>query len=145
MKEPQQTLKNHARLHPPYHFFLAPVLVFHLIWTVVRAVHDPDGNHLEAVLLALALFVMGALVRFNPLRAQDRLIRLEERLRFERVLGADLAQKASSLTPGQVVALRFAPDAELPSLIPQILSGQLTKPADIKKAIVNWRGDYFRV
>jgi hypothetical protein len=88
---------------------------------------------------------MGTLVRTNPLRAQDRLIRLEENLRFQRVLSAELAQQAASLEPLQLVALRFASDDELEHLVREVLAGRLTKSSEIKKAITNWRPDYFRV
>jgi hypothetical protein len=84
-------------------------------------------------------------VRINPLKAQDRLIRLEEQLRYQRVLSADLAAQASTLPVGKIVALRFAPDEELPGLVTQVLDGKLNTSKEIKQAIKNWRGDYFRV
>jgi len=84
-------------------------------------------------------------VRTNSLRVQDRLIRLEERLRYQQLLPADMLQQVYSFSPGQVCALRFASDEELQPLASQVVSGQLTKPRDIKRAIKSWRADTFRV
>jgi hypothetical protein len=89
--------------------------------------------------------VLTFLVRINPLRAQDRVIRLEERLRLREVLPADLARRAGTLTGGQLVALRFAPDEELEGLVREVLEGRLRKSSEIKRAIKNWRADLLRV
>lgn len=86
-----------------------------------------------------------SLVRTNALRVQDRLIRLEEQLRCQRILPADLAQQTGGLRVGQYIALRFASDEEVEGLVAEIVAGRLTKPADIKRAIKNWRADHFRV
>jgi hypothetical protein len=145
MPENSQTYATHVRRHPPYHFFLLPAVTINLavaIWRLVVAMSWESGQHLlVAVILVVVLF----LIRANPLRAQDRTIRLEEQLRYERVLPKELALRARSLRVGQIVALRFAPDEELPGLIEQILAGRLTKSKEIKQAIRNWRGDYYRV
>jgi hypothetical protein len=106
---------------------------------------EPTFDHAEQLLLSIGLLLMMLLVRVNPLKAQDRVIRLEERLRYQRVLPADLADKASALPARFIVALRFASDEELPGLIKQVLDGGVTKPREVKKAIKNWRVDYFRV
>ena len=140
-----QTLKNHVRFHPPFHYILTPILLLHFAWRVRALINDPGVGTAESVMLAFGLVVMGVLSRTNALKAQDRLIRLEEQLRYSRVLPATLAAKASALPVPQIVALRFAPDEELAVLVDQVISGQLVKPADIKKAIKNWRGDYYRV
>ncbi len=145
MNEITQNLKNHSRVHAPYHYVLAPIVLFHFIWSTIQAIRTPTWERHEILLLSIGLLVMTALVRTNSLKVQDRLIRLEERLRWKQVLSPDLAAQAEGLAPGQTVALRFASDGELPTLVPQILSGELGKPGDIKKAIVNWRGDHFRV
>jgi hypothetical protein len=106
---------------------------------------EPNFDHAEQLFLSIGLLVMMLLVRINPLKAQDRLIRLEEGLRYQRVLPADLAAKAGGLPARFIVALRFASDEELAGLVKQVLDGKLTKPREVKKAIRNWRGDYFRV
>ena len=145
MAEHPQQYSNHARVHAPFHYVLSPLLLIHLVWAVTRLVQIPDWDRAEAVLLAVALFVMAFLVRTNALKVQDRLIRLEERLRYERVLPSPLATQAMGLTESQIVALRFASDAELAERVAEVLNGRLTKPADIKKSIRTWRPDTFRV
>ena len=146
MVQTGQSLATHTRWHPPFHFFLAPVLLIHLIWSGKRAWSAPGWETAEGLLLAVALVVMGFLTRTNPLKAQDRLIRLEEHLRYQRTLPSDLAAQAiKGLDEGQIVALRFASDAELADLVRKVLAGNPGKQAEIKKAIKIWRGDYFRV
>jgi hypothetical protein len=140
-----QSYENHTRWHAPFHFFLAPVLVTNVIVAIVQLVRDPGLDRAWWLVVSIALVVMAALVRVNPLRAQDRLIRLEESLRYYQVLPEELAQRAASLTTAQTVALRFAPDEELEGLVREVLEGRLTKPGDIKRAIKGWRADTLRV
>jgi len=140
-----QTYANHARLHPPFHFFLAPGSAVLLVLTVVNVVRH--YRQLEAWILLLmgALFFLAVfLIRLNPLRAQDRLIRLEERLRLQALLSADLRPRIDDLTESQFIALRFASDGELPALVAKVLAANM-QSKDIKKAIVTWRADTFRV
>ena len=145
MAEPKQTYATHTRWHPPFHFVLTPILLIHFLFTAYQLYKAPDLAHAEAVLLAVGLIVMALLTRINPLKAQDRLIRLEEQLRYQRVLPAALAARASAMPVRFIVALRFAPDEELPGLVQHVLDQKFEKPAEIKQAIKNWRGDYFRV
>jgi hypothetical protein len=145
MPQNSQTYATHVRRHPIYHFFLLPAVTVNLaiaIWRFAIAMSWESGQHL---LVAVILVVAAVLIRVNPLRAQDRSIRLEEKLRYERVLPKELALRAGGLRVAQIVALRFASDEELPGLIEQILAGRLTKSKEIKQAIKNWRGDYDRV
>lgn len=141
----QQTFANHTRFHPPFHFFLAPGAIVLLVLAIVNVVRH--SGQLEAwmlLLMSVLFFVALFLIRVNPLRAQDRVIRLEERMRLEALLAADLASRIPELTESQLIALRFASDAELPFLVPRVLATKM--PAkDIKKAIVTWRADTFRV
>ena len=145
MADIPQTYDNHTRWHAPFHFFLAPVLLTNVIVAIVQLVRDPGLDRAWWLVVSIALVVMAALVRVNPLRAQDRLIRLEESLRYYQVLPEELAQRAASLTTAQTVALRFAPDEELEGLVREVLEGRLTKPGDIKRAIKGWRADTLRV
>ena len=145
MPETTQDYSNHVRWHAPFHFVLLPILLLHLIWCVVRVFMAPGFESVEALLLAIGLAVMGTLARTNALRAQDRVIRLEERLRFQRLLPADLAAKAGALPAGFIVALRFASDEELPDLARQAVDQKFAKPRELKRAIKHWRGDYLRV
>ncbi len=97
------------------------------------------------ILLAVAFIAMNVAARVQALRAQDRVIRLEESLRYQRVLSADLAIQAEQLPTGSKIALRFAPDEELPELVQKAINGEFATSKDIKLAIKNWRGDYLRV
>jgi hypothetical protein len=106
---------------------------------------SPGFESAEALMLAIGFLLMAFLTRINPLRAQDRVIRLEEQLRYQRLLPADLAAKAGALPVGFIVALRFASDEELAGLARQAVDRKFAKPAELKRAIKNWRGDYARV
>ena len=145
MAESPQSYENHTRWHAPFHFFLAPVLLTNVIVAVVQLIRDPGLDRGWWLVVSIALVVLAALVRMNPLRAQDRLIRLEESLRYYQLLPEDLARRASSLTTAQTVALRFASDEELEGLVREVLEGRLTKPDEIKRAVKNWRPDTLRV
>ncbi len=145
MAEPPQSYENHTRWHAPYHFFVAPVLLTNVVICVVQLVRDPGLERGWSLVVSLALLVLGALVRLYPLKAQDRIIRLEESLRYYQLLPEELAQRAASLTSAQTVALRFAPDEELEGLVREVLEGRLTKPGEIKRAVKNWRADTLRV
>jgi len=124
---------------------VVPVMVINFIWSVVQFVMTPGWESGRWAVVSLALLVLMFLVRLNPLKAQDRIIRLEEKLRYQRVLSPALLEQTSILRPGQVVALRFAPDDELEELVNGVLAGRLTNPAQIKQAIRNWHSDTFRV
>ena len=145
MAENNQNYSNHTRRHPLFHFVLVPILIIHLVWSFARFIEEPSPAAAEALLLSIGLVVMMNLVRIYPLKAQDRLIRLEEELRFHRVLPAGLAPQASALPVRFLVALRFASDEELPELVRKVLDGKFEKPRDVKRAIKNWRADYLRV
>jgi hypothetical protein len=144
-----QTLKTHVRLDPPFHFFLMPVAagtlvleIYHLIRAIVKG-----GFHFSLawhVVVALAFVVLVLKCRLYPLKAQDRVIRLEERLRLTTLCAEPLRSRIGELTEGQLVALRFASDDEVAALAGRALSEKM-RSADIKKAIRNWRPDYFRV
>lgn len=145
MAESPQTYENHTRWHAPYHFFVAPVLLTNVVVAVVQLVRDPGLDRGWWLVVSLALLGLAALVRVNPLRVQDRLIRLEESLRYYQLLPEDLASRAAALTPAQTVALRFASDEELEGLVREVLEGRLNKPGEIKRAIKHWRADTLRV
>jgi uncharacterized protein DUF6526 len=140
-----QTYANHTRTHPPFHFFLMPATLALLVMTVINVIRRPDP--LESWILLLIgimapVFVL--LIRINPLKVQDRLIRLEERQRYEILLSAALKARLGELTESQIVALRFASDSELPGLVEKTINSKMAGK-DIKKAIVTWRADLFRV
>ena len=141
----KQTYKNHVRWHAPHHFILTPILLINFVYAIVRLVQEPTIDRAEFLLLTIGLVVAGVLIRINALRVQDRLIRLEEKLRYEKLLPADLIAQTNNLSRGQVNALRFASDAELSTLVQKTLNGELQKPDEIKRAVTDWRGDYLRV
>jgi hypothetical protein len=140
-----QTFASHTRWHPPFHFFVVPVLLINIIWSIVLFVKAPGWNSGWWIVVSLALLVMATLVRLNSLKVQDRLIRLEERLRYQQILSPTLVQQAMTLEPGQMVALRFAGDDELEELVGAALAGKFSKNSEIKRAIKHWRADTFRV
>ncbi len=145
MADTQQSYANHTRWHPAFHFFVVPVMLINFVWAIVDFVKNPGANQGWWIVVSAALVGLTLIARTNALKAQDRIIRLEERLRYHQVLPAELAKQCGSLTIRSVIALRFASDEELEGLVREVLGGRLTKSAEIKKAIKNWRGDTFRV
>lgn len=145
MANQSQTLATHRRWIPLWHFFAIPVLVANVVVVAISFARDPRFINGWALVVAIALLIGILLSRTMPLRAQDRIIRLEERSRLERVLPADLRGRVGELTPSQLVAIRFAPDDEVPELTRRALSGELKSQGDIKRAIRNWRSDHLRV
>lgn len=141
----EQNFSNHTRFVPVFHFFAIPVFVINFVWSLYR--FWKLGLSFEGVfgvLLAAALVVLVFEARLFPLAVQDRLIRLEEQLRYGRILPEELRWRADELTVGQVVSLRFASDEELPQLMRKVLDDKLTGRKAIKQQIKNWRGDYLR-
>ena len=145
MADVPQSYENHARYHAPFHYFVAPVLLTNVVVAVVQLARDPNLDRGWWLVVSIALLVLAALVRLNPLKVQDRVIRLEESLRYYQVLPEELATRAARLTTAQTVALRFASDEELEGLVREVLEGRLNKPDEIKSAVKNWRADTFRV
>lgn len=142
----EQNLKNHARFVPWYHFFVLPVLLINFalqLYGSVKSAFTPP-LHFFSVLVAAALFLGALYGRLFALAVQDRLIRLEERLRYEKVLPEELRWRADELTKDQFISLRFASDDELPALIKKVLDEKVTNRKAIKQFIKNWRADYLR-
>ena len=144
MAERVQNYKNHPRLLPAFHFFVLPVLLLNVLNEVRRAWHNPSEGALFIVVVAAALFTLAFLSRTQALTVQDRVIRLEMRLRLRQILPPELQARIQDLTHRQLVALRFASDAELPVLVREILDGKLTTGKEIKLRVKNWQGDWLR-
>jgi hypothetical protein len=141
----EQDFANHTKFFPPFHFFVIPVMGINFIWTCYRWYATGFSWYGgEQVLLALGLFVGFGISRGMTLKVQDRVIRLEERLRYERVLPADLKARAADLEIGQIISLRFASDAELPTVMRKVLDDKITQRKAIKQMIKTWRPDYLR-
>jgi hypothetical protein len=141
----EQNLANHGRFFPPFHFFVIPVMAINFFWAGYRwyaTGFSWDGA--ERVLLALGLFVGFGIARGMVLKVQDRVIRLEERLRYDRVLPADMKPRIGEFTVEQLISLRFASDAELPALARKVLDEKMTERKAIKQMVKTWRPDYLR-
>jgi uncharacterized protein DUF6526 len=138
----QQSFANHARYDPLFHFFMLPVALLLLLWSIAHAIRHFSHEALAWVLAAILIFLVIFKARMYALKVQDRVIRLEERLRLANLLSS--GSPLPALTEGQWIALRFASDAECPGLAEKAVAGNLTAK-QIKEAIQSWRGDYFRV
>ncbi len=139
-----QNFSNHTRLDPPFHFFILPVFAISVIITLVHLATHPGLHSAWVVIFMLAAMAAVFKIRLYALKLQDRVIRLEERLRLAILLDKPLRARIGELSESQLVALRFASDAELPALAEKALSDKLSNK-DIKKGIVQWRPDYWRV
>jgi hypothetical protein len=140
-----QSAASHARTIPVFHLFALPVLIINIGVAVTAVWRTPSLTSGWALLVAAAMFIGVLMGRVQALTAQDRVIRLEETLRLQRVLPAAQHADIAALTRYQFVALRFASDEELPELVRRVRAGEFAKPVDIKKAIRNWRPDHLRV
>ena len=139
-----QNFSNHTRYDPLFHFFILPVFAITLIATIVHLVRRPGLCSAWMVVFMLAAIFALFKVRLYALKVQDRVIRLEERLRLTAVLDASLRPRIGELAEAQLIALRFASDAELPALAARALNEKLAA-AEIKKSIQHWRTDEWRV
>ena len=139
-----QNFSNHIRYDPLFHFFILPVFAITLIATIVHLVRRPGLCSAWMVVFMLAAIFALFKVRLYSLKVQDRVIRLEERLRLTAVLDASLRPRIGELAEAQLIALRFASDAELPALAARALNEKLAA-AEIKKSIQHWRTDEWRV
>jgi hypothetical protein len=139
-----QNFENHAKTVPAFHFFVLPVLLFNLVWSIVRAVRSFSAATVISAVVALALLLLAFFARMFALAVQDRLIRLEMRLRLQQLLPQELRPRIPDFSIDQLVSLRFASDPELPGLARKVLDEKLTERKAIKKLIQNWQGDYLR-
>ena len=141
MSQRAQSFENHAKLVPAYHGAATLLLLVPTLWFAYRAATDFSVDALMFVLfcggvVTAALFALGV---------QDRVIRLEERMRLERLLPEDLQSRVGDLTTDQLIGLRFAPDEELPGLTRSVLDGSLSDRTSIKQAVKNWHADHQRI
>lgn len=144
MPEPQ-SFRKHARLVPLYHYLTAPLTLIVLSWSIARLVRLPSADHLVLVLMALGLTLAAYWARTFALGVQDRVIRLEERLRMERVMGGDLRARIGDFTTEQLIGLRFASDEELGELGERVLADGITDRRSIKAMVRSWRPDHQRI
>jgi len=139
-----QSFKNHVKFVPVFHFFVVPVLLFNVGWAIYRVIHAPSANVVVALIVAIALLLAALYGRMFALAVQDRLIRLEMQLRLQGLLPANLRPRIPEFTVNQLVALRFASDAEMPGLAGKVLAENLQDRKTIKQMIQNWQADELR-
>lgn len=144
MSEPTQNLRNHARYYPMWHYFVFPVLAINVLVTLWQLVRMPSLFTLWAAVVSIAIMLAVFASRVMALTVQNRVIRLEERLRLARILPAELQPRIEDLTVGQLVALRFAADDEVAGLVKKVSDGVLKTNQEIKAAIGKWRADHIR-
>ncbi len=141
----EQNYSNHVRWVPTFHFFVMPVLLLNLGWSIYRIINPGfSWDALIRLLTAVALVLLMFNARLFALSVQDRVIRIEERQRMARLLPDDLKPRIGEFTPKQLVALRFAGDEELPALARKVLNDKLTDGKTIKQMVKNWRADFLR-
>lgn len=139
-----QTYANHARYLPLFHFVASPITALYFIHSFLYALQDPHVVHFVEALYAFAIFAGVLASRIMALSVQNRVIRLEMRLRLKEILPPALVARIPELRVKQLVALRFAGDAEMPGLVQRTLNGEFAKPKEIKAAITDWQPDYLR-
>jgi hypothetical protein len=139
-----QSFENHARLVPAYHLVAFPLFAINFFFTLYQAVTSFSWANLVALGVAVALILLFFVARVMALTVQDRVIRLEETLRMRALLPPDLQARIGELSVKQIVALRFAGDAELPDLTRQVLDGNIRDQKAIKRMVRQWRADYQR-
>ncbi len=141
----EQDYKSHRQYVPLFHFVVVPILLINVGVEIARLIDNQSAPQLWNVVVALALGLLPFAVRGMALKAQDRVIRLEERQRLASLMPSEHHEKIKDLTPGQLVALRFASDEEAPDLAQRTMTGEFKSQNDIKKAVKNWRADTHRV
>jgi len=145
MSQLDQNFKNHAKMVPAYHYLMTPMLVLPSLYLGYGVVDDFSRAGLAVFILSVGVVFAAFFARWFALGVQDRVIRLEEQLRMERLLPAELKQRIPEVTTEQMIALRFAPDEELPGLVFKALSERISDRKTLKQAINNWRADHQRI
>ena len=147
MQQPaaEQSYANHVRKIPPLYWAASAAIAADILWTLWLLVRMPSVGTAVGFATAVALGLTIYYARVNALTVQNRVIRLEERLRLERLLPEELRPRIAELSVRQLVALRFASDAELPDLARQALDGPIADPDEIKRKVRSWRADWLRV
>ena len=139
-----QNYASHTRWLPLWHFIAAPITLAYFINAVVQVFRHPERAIVIQAIFAFGVFAGVFASRLMAVTVQDRLIRLEMRLRLKEVLPAALFSRFDELNIRQLVALRFASNAEMPALVERVLKGELVKEKAIKQAVRDWQGDYLR-
>jgi hypothetical protein len=136
-----QNYQSHRKFVPLFHYVALPILLVNVLVAAYGVVRAPGLPAIWGLLMGVALFLGALFARVFALAAQDRVIRLEERLRLQQLLPEPLRARIPEITREQIIGLRFASDEELPSLVAQVLQGNIPKRDDIKKMVKTWRAD----
>ena len=144
MSDTPQSFKNHAKFIPLYHGFALPVAAINALWLLYRAATRPSWDSVIAAAMGIVLAMVFVTLRVFALTVQDRVIRLEMRLRLRELLPADLQARIPEFTHHQLVAMRFASDRELPALARKVLDDRITDRKAIKMLIQDWQADHLR-
>lgn len=143
--EKPQNLQNHTKIVPPFHLFVLPIFMINVVWSIVILVKAGITFATAfGVLLAVALLMLALFARLFALTVQDRVIRLEMRMRLAELLPADLKARIPEFTVAQLVSMRFASDAELPGIARKVLEEKMNDRKAIKQLVKNWQADYLR-
>jgi hypothetical protein len=145
MPPEEQSYANHRRFHPVFHFFVIPVLVINVFIAIYWCVKHPMWQTAWGIIVSFAFVALALLVRFYSLRQQDRIIRLEERLRLRELLPDDLRSRINELRTSQLISLRFCSDEELPEAARAVLAGEVKSGDEIKRRVTQWRADHHRI
>jgi hypothetical protein len=143
-EQSSQNYANHVRKLPPLFIAAFLILAINVLWSIYGAVRYPTFGSVFHVFFTASLIVMFFFSRTFALTVQDRVIRLEERMRLERLLPAELRPRIGEFSVKQLIGLRFASDAELPALAREVLDGKLKELDEIKRAVKDWRADWQR-
>jgi hypothetical protein len=139
-----QNFENHAKFVPGFHVVVLGIFTINLGWSLYRVAHAFSAESVLSLLLAIAFILLAFYSRIFALTVQDRVIRLEMRLRLLQILPSELRPRISEFNVNQLVALRFAGDAELPALAKKVLDEKLNDRKAIKKMIQDWQPDFLR-
>ncbi len=139
-----QKYENHTKWNPLYHFVASPISLIYFVHTVVIAVRHPATDHILNAVLALGFVATVISSRLMALTVQNRVIRFEMRVRLKEILPATLVPRIKELTVSQLVALRFASDAEMTGLVERVFADEFAKSRDIKRAVKDWQPDHLR-
>ena len=142
---PPQSYANHQKFVPGFHYVALPILMINLIYSGYVAATSFSVDSVISLLVALALVMIGFFARLFALGAQDRVIRLEERMRLHELLPPDQGGVIDNLTTEQLVALRFASDGEVGALVATVTAEGIQDRKEIKQRVTNWRADHQRL
>lgn len=144
MSNKTQSYASHAKIDPAFHLFVLPVLLINIFIVAYLLIRHPGIGGAWLLLVSITLLVLASRLRSWATHLQDRVIRVEERIRLAAILPEPLRSRIGELSDSQIIGLRFASDAELPALFQRALDERLSR-SDIKKAVTDWRPDYSRV